>query len=185
MCWEQRRASLQAFSHGPITVVQTFHLLSDGHVTWLHIFPRNHAKFRDLIFLLWYQICPKKRSYKDNICFSRKRIHWYCLQVLKGRECLHTRPYGGHHSPYMQCIHALSMVFVCYWCNFITEISYIQFCLFFIVMLFLQEAFNALGNKVLDKFLKAAEELKNISSDHEKLVVEEKSKDVRKRWEVR
>uniref|UniRef100_A0A8B9BUY5 Spectrin repeat containing nuclear envelope protein 2 n=1 Tax=Anser brachyrhynchus TaxID=132585 RepID=A0A8B9BUY5_9AVES len=48
---------------------------------------------------------------------------------------------------------------------------------------FLQEAFNALDNKVLDKFLKAAEQLKNISSDHEKLVVEEKSKDVRKRWE--
>lgn len=50
---------------------------------------------------------------------------------------------------------------------------------------FLQEAFNALDNKVLDKFLKAAEQLKNISSDQEKLVVEEKSKDVRKRWEVR
>ncbi|KAM6392914.1 nesprin-2 [Pluvialis apricaria] len=47
-----------------------------------------------------------------------------------------------------------------------------------------EEAFNALGNKVLDKFLKAAEQLKNISSDHEKLVVEEKSKDVRKRWEA-
>lgn len=53
------------------------------------------------------------------------------------------------------------------------------------MMLFLQEAFNALDNKVLDKFLKAAEQLKNISSDCEKLVVEEKSKDVRKRWEVR
>ncbi|XP_064368021.1 nesprin-2 isoform X2 [Dromaius novaehollandiae] len=47
-----------------------------------------------------------------------------------------------------------------------------------------EEAFNALDNKVLDKFLKAAEQLKNISSDHEKLVVEEKSKDVRKRWEA-
>ncbi|XP_032044123.1 nesprin-2 isoform X1 [Aythya fuligula] len=47
-----------------------------------------------------------------------------------------------------------------------------------------EEAFNALDNKVLDKFLKAAEQLKNISSDQEKLVVEEKSKDVRKRWEA-
>ncbi|XP_063189611.1 nesprin-2 isoform X1 [Chroicocephalus ridibundus] len=47
-----------------------------------------------------------------------------------------------------------------------------------------EEAFNALDNKVLDKFLKAAEQLKNISSDHEKVVVEEKSKDVRKRWEA-
>ncbi|KAM6311325.1 nesprin-2 [Aegotheles albertisi] len=47
-----------------------------------------------------------------------------------------------------------------------------------------EEAFNALDNKVLDKFLKAAEKLKNISSDREKLVVEEKSKDVRKRWEA-
>ncbi|KAM9290997.1 nesprin-2 [Morus bassanus] len=47
-----------------------------------------------------------------------------------------------------------------------------------------EEAFNALDNKVLDKFLKAAEQLKNISSDREKLVVEEKSKDVRKRWEA-
>ncbi|XP_075568151.1 nesprin-2 [Pelecanus crispus] len=47
-----------------------------------------------------------------------------------------------------------------------------------------EEAFNALDNKVLDKFLKAAEQLKNISSDHEKLVVEEKSNDVRKRWEA-
>ncbi|XP_037249263.1 nesprin-2 isoform X1 [Falco rusticolus] len=46
-----------------------------------------------------------------------------------------------------------------------------------------EEAFNALDNKVLDKFLKAAEQLKNISPDHEKLVVEEKSKDVRRRWE--
>lgn len=52
-------------------------------------------------------------------------------------------------------------------------------------MLLLQEAVNALDNKVLDKFLKAAEQLKNVSSDHEKLVVEEKSNDVRKRWEVR
>ncbi|NXX79168.1 SYNE2 protein, partial [Urocolius indicus] len=47
-----------------------------------------------------------------------------------------------------------------------------------------EEAFNALDSKVLDKFLKAAEDLKNISSAHEKLVVEEKSKDVRKRWEA-
>ncbi|XP_054017708.1 nesprin-2 [Dryobates pubescens] len=47
-----------------------------------------------------------------------------------------------------------------------------------------KEAFNALDNKVLDKFLKAAEQLKNISSDHEKVVVEEKSKDVRRRWEA-
>ncbi|XP_051477330.1 nesprin-2 isoform X2 [Apus apus] len=47
-----------------------------------------------------------------------------------------------------------------------------------------KEAFNALDNKVLDKFLKAAEKLKNISNDREKLVVEEKSKDVRKRWEA-
>ncbi|PKU42006.1 hypothetical protein llap_7684 [Limosa lapponica baueri] len=46
-----------------------------------------------------------------------------------------------------------------------------------------EEAFKTLDNKVLDKFLKAAEQLKNISSDHEKLVVEEKSTDVRKRWE--
>ncbi|NXC37840.1 SYNE2 protein, partial [Penelope pileata] len=47
-----------------------------------------------------------------------------------------------------------------------------------------EEAFNALDNKVLDKFLKAAEQLKNISSDHEKLIIEEKSKDIRKRWEA-
>ncbi|XP_068803435.1 nesprin-2 [Struthio camelus] len=47
-----------------------------------------------------------------------------------------------------------------------------------------EEAFNALDNKVLNKFLEAAEQLKNISSDHEKLAVEEKSKDVRKRWEA-
>ncbi|XP_014807094.1 PREDICTED: nesprin-2 isoform X2 [Calidris pugnax] len=47
-----------------------------------------------------------------------------------------------------------------------------------------KEAFNTLDNEVLDKFLKAAEQLKNISSDHEKLVVEEKSTDVRKRWEA-
>uniref|UniRef100_A0A8C3V6R4 Nesprin-2 n=1 Tax=Catharus ustulatus TaxID=91951 RepID=A0A8C3V6R4_CATUS len=44
-----------------------------------------------------------------------------------------------------------------------------------------EEAFNALDNKVLDKFLQAAEQLKNISSDHEKLVVED---DVRRRWEA-
>ncbi|RMB98642.1 hypothetical protein DUI87_24859 [Hirundo rustica rustica] len=44
-----------------------------------------------------------------------------------------------------------------------------------------EEAFNALDNKVLDKFLKAAEQLKNISCDHEKLVVED---DVRRRWEA-
>ncbi|XP_063015844.1 nesprin-2 isoform X4 [Melospiza melodia melodia] len=44
-----------------------------------------------------------------------------------------------------------------------------------------EEAFNALDNKVLDKFLKAAELLKNISSDHEKLLVED---DVRRRWEA-
>ncbi|XP_042654923.1 nesprin-2 isoform X2 [Tyto alba] len=46
-----------------------------------------------------------------------------------------------------------------------------------------EEAFNALDNKVLDKYLKAAEQLKKISSDREKLVVEERSEDVRKRWE--
>ncbi|XP_066045092.1 nesprin-2 isoform X1 [Chamaea fasciata] len=44
-----------------------------------------------------------------------------------------------------------------------------------------EEAFNVLDNKVLDKFMKAAEQLKNISSDHEKLVVED---DVRRRWEA-
>ncbi|XP_005047765.1 PREDICTED: nesprin-2 [Ficedula albicollis] len=44
-----------------------------------------------------------------------------------------------------------------------------------------EEAFNALDNKVLDQFLKAAEQLKSISSDHEKLVVED---DVRRRWEA-
>ncbi|KAM6273721.1 nesprin-2-like [Porphyrio hochstetteri] len=47
-----------------------------------------------------------------------------------------------------------------------------------------EEAFNALDNKVLDRFLQAAEKLKNISSGCEKLVVEEKSEDVRKRWEA-
>ncbi|KAJ7412926.1 nesprin-2 isoform X1 [Pitangus sulphuratus] len=45
----------------------------------------------------------------------------------------------------------------------------------------LEEAFNALDNKVLEKFLKAAEQLKNVSSDHAKLVVEE---DVCRRWEA-
>jgi len=53
------------------------------------------------------------------------------------------------------------------------------------MMFVLQEAFNALDNKILDKFLKAADQLKNISSDHEKLVVEENSRDFHKRWEVR
>uniref|UniRef100_A0A8C3EIB9 Spectrin repeat containing nuclear envelope protein 2 n=1 Tax=Corvus moneduloides TaxID=1196302 RepID=A0A8C3EIB9_CORMO len=65
----------------------------------------------------------------------------------------------------------------------------LSFCLVFIMMSFFffffffssQEAFSALDNKVLDKFLKAAEQLKNISSDHEKLVVED---DVRRRWEA-
>ncbi|XP_030338707.1 nesprin-2 isoform X2 [Strigops habroptila] len=47
-----------------------------------------------------------------------------------------------------------------------------------------EEFFNALDNEVLDKFLEAAEQLKNLSSDHEKLAVEEKSKDVRERWEA-
>ncbi|XP_069712839.1 nesprin-2 [Phaenicophaeus curvirostris] len=50
-----------------------------------------------------------------------------------------------------------------------------------------EEAFNALNDKVLDKFLKAAEQLENISSDHGRLAVEEKNKDVqdvRKRWEA-
>uniref|UniRef100_A0A8C4XU42 Spectrin repeat containing nuclear envelope protein 2 n=1 Tax=Falco tinnunculus TaxID=100819 RepID=A0A8C4XU42_FALTI len=67
------------------------------------------------------------------------------------------------------------------WAKFIKRTHF--FWSFSIVMFFLQEAFNALDNKVLDKFLKAAEQLKNISPDHEKLVVEEKSKDVRRRWE--
>uniref|UniRef100_A0A8C4V3B0 Spectrin repeat containing nuclear envelope protein 2 n=1 Tax=Falco tinnunculus TaxID=100819 RepID=A0A8C4V3B0_FALTI len=61
------------------------------------------------------------------------------------------------------------------WAKFIKRTHF--FWSFSIVMFFLQEAFNALDNKVLDKFLKAAEQLKNISPDHEKLVVEEKSKD--------
>ncbi|KAM4667357.1 nesprin-2 [Amazona ochrocephala] len=47
-----------------------------------------------------------------------------------------------------------------------------------------EEFFNGLDNKALDKFLKTAEQLKNISSDCEKLVVEEKSKDACKRWEA-
>uniref|UniRef100_A0A8C4V2M1 Spectrin repeat containing nuclear envelope protein 2 n=1 Tax=Falco tinnunculus TaxID=100819 RepID=A0A8C4V2M1_FALTI len=74
------------------------------------------------------------------------------------------------------------LLFYCY-CTLYTQTSLILFWSFSIVMFFLQEAFNALDNKVLDKFLKAAEQLKNISPDHEKLVVEEKSKDVRRRWE--
>ncbi|XP_057272197.1 nesprin-2 isoform X1 [Pezoporus wallicus] len=47
-----------------------------------------------------------------------------------------------------------------------------------------EEFYNSLDNKALDKFLKTAEQLKNISSDCEKVSVEEKSKDVRKRWEA-
>ncbi|XP_042316730.1 nesprin-2-like [Sceloporus undulatus] len=47
-----------------------------------------------------------------------------------------------------------------------------------------EEAFSILDTSILGEFLKAAEQLKDISSAHEKAVVEEKSKDVRERWEA-
>ncbi|XP_074986041.1 nesprin-2 isoform X2 [Caretta caretta] len=47
-----------------------------------------------------------------------------------------------------------------------------------------EEAFSILDTGILEKFLKTAEQLKNISPAHEKLAVEERCKDVRERWEV-
>ncbi|XP_039390571.1 nesprin-2 isoform X4 [Mauremys reevesii] len=47
-----------------------------------------------------------------------------------------------------------------------------------------EEAFSILNTRILENFLKAAEQLKNISPAHEKLAVEERCKDVRERWEA-
>ncbi|XP_044871388.1 nesprin-2 isoform X3 [Mauremys mutica] len=47
-----------------------------------------------------------------------------------------------------------------------------------------EEAFSILDTRILENFLKAAEQLKNISPAHEKLAVEERCKDVRERWEA-
>uniref|UniRef100_A0A8C4VGV8 Spectrin repeat containing nuclear envelope protein 2 n=1 Tax=Gopherus evgoodei TaxID=1825980 RepID=A0A8C4VGV8_9SAUR len=47
-----------------------------------------------------------------------------------------------------------------------------------------EEAFSILDTRILEHFLKAAEQLKNISPAHEKLAVEERCKDVRERWEA-
>uniref|UniRef100_A0ABM5FBV7 Nesprin-2 isoform X3 n=1 Tax=Pogona vitticeps TaxID=103695 RepID=A0ABM5FBV7_9SAUR len=46
-----------------------------------------------------------------------------------------------------------------------------------------EEAFSILDTSILGEFLKAAEQLKDISSAHEKAAVEEKSRGVRDRWE--
>lgn len=42
-----------------------------------------------------------------------------------------------------------------------------------------------MDTNILSKFLKAVEQLKSILSAHEKALVEERSKDVCDRWEVR
>nr|XP_060611126.1 nesprin-2 [Anolis sagrei ordinatus] len=47
-----------------------------------------------------------------------------------------------------------------------------------------EEAFSILDAGILGEFLKAAEQLKDVSATHDKTVVEEKSKDVRERWEA-
>ncbi|XP_044291548.1 nesprin-2 isoform X3 [Varanus komodoensis] len=47
-----------------------------------------------------------------------------------------------------------------------------------------EEAFSVLDTCILGKFLKATEQLKDISPAHEKAVVEEKSRDVCERWEA-
>ncbi|XP_034623710.1 nesprin-2 isoform X2 [Trachemys scripta elegans] len=47
-----------------------------------------------------------------------------------------------------------------------------------------EEAFSILDTGILENFLKAADQLKNISPAHEKLAVEERCKDVRERWEA-
>ncbi|XP_061468359.1 nesprin-2 isoform X2 [Rhineura floridana] len=47
-----------------------------------------------------------------------------------------------------------------------------------------EEAFSILDTNILHKFLKAAEQLKDISPIDEKAAVEEKSKDVHERWEA-
>ncbi|XP_053143373.1 nesprin-2 isoform X2 [Hemicordylus capensis] len=47
-----------------------------------------------------------------------------------------------------------------------------------------EEAFSILDSNILGKFLKVAEQMKDISLAHEKAVVEEKSKDIRERWEA-
>ncbi|XP_033028646.1 nesprin-2 [Lacerta agilis] len=49
---------------------------------------------------------------------------------------------------------------------------------------FFQEAFSILDTNILRKFLRAAEQLKDILPACEKAAVEEKSKDVRERWEA-
>ncbi|XP_062974204.1 nesprin-2-like [Elgaria multicarinata webbii] len=47
-----------------------------------------------------------------------------------------------------------------------------------------EATFSMLDTSILGRFLKAAEQLKDISPTHERAVVEEKSKDVRERWEA-
>ncbi|XP_074852445.1 nesprin-2 isoform X5 [Carettochelys insculpta] len=47
-----------------------------------------------------------------------------------------------------------------------------------------EEAFSILDTRILEKFLIASEQLKNVSPAHEKLAVEERCRDVRERWEA-
>ncbi|XP_075782511.1 nesprin-2 isoform X2 [Pelodiscus sinensis] len=47
-----------------------------------------------------------------------------------------------------------------------------------------EEAFSILDTRILENFLKAAEQLKNISPAHEKVAVEARCRDVRERWEA-
>ncbi|KAJ7345266.1 hypothetical protein JRQ81_001216, partial [Phrynocephalus forsythii] len=47
-----------------------------------------------------------------------------------------------------------------------------------------EEAFSILDASILGEFLKAAEQLENVSPAHEKAAVEEKSRGVRERWEA-
>uniref|UniRef100_A0A8C3BV29 Spectrin repeat containing nuclear envelope protein 2 n=1 Tax=Cairina moschata TaxID=8855 RepID=A0A8C3BV29_CAIMO len=103
----------------------------------------------------------------------------YQEQVAAAEEILQSLMQNGSDQASQQHSHTTGLQ------SRVKEVNRLHLVLFiFLYGAFLQEAFNALDNKVLDRFLKAAEQLKNISSDQEKLVVEEKSKDVRNRWEA-
>uniref|UniRef100_A0A8B9BV85 Spectrin repeat containing nuclear envelope protein 2 n=1 Tax=Anser brachyrhynchus TaxID=132585 RepID=A0A8B9BV85_9AVES len=162
--------------------IKRTHFVSHQCGTWPRMFPGNESEFRNLNLSCLLPNFPlKKLLQKQHLLFSKK--HTLMLssatfwQICKSGECPCIHPRKGDRSPHMPFICALYMVFICYVKSFYYINKLLLVLFIFLYGAFLQEAFNALDNKVLDKFLKAAEQLKNISSDHEKLVVEEKSKD--------
>lgn len=100
--------------------------------------PWKWAEFRNFsLFSLVLHFPLERLLKKQHSLLSIKRIlivFAAFLQICKSGECPCFQSCKSHPSPYLPCICALYVSFIGYWWHFIRLISYIQFCLFFVML---------------------------------------------------